>query len=124
MFTNEGVYTGKKQVKTTDIKPGQLHGDSLVFASRLTILGLLPDDESSWSTYHNYLYYTGIDITTKSYGSISGIVDITQQLNNNPRGGIITIKLLNSDLKKTGTTETGFGIDLDDWGKVVIDIPF
>lgn len=124
LFTNEGVYSGKKQVRTTNIKPGQLYGDSLIFASRLTVLGLLPDDDSSWSTYHNYLYYTGIDIITKSYGSISGIIDITEQLNKNPKGGIITIKLNNSDLKKASKDETGFGVELSDWEIVVIDVPF
>lgn len=125
LFTGEEVYTGKKQVQTSDVKPGQIIEDSLVFASRITILGLLPEDnESSWSTYHNYLYYTGIDVTTYTYGSVKGIIDITKQLNDNPKGGIITVRILNSELKKHGNKPAGFGIDIDEWENQVIDIPF
>ena len=125
LFTKEEIYTGKKQVQAFDVKDGQEIADSLVFASRITILGLLPENsESSWGEYHNYLYYTGIDVTTHTYGNISGIIDITKQLNDNPKGGILTVRILNSELKKAGSSGEGFGIEVDRWKEQVIDVPF
>lgn len=125
LFTREPVYTGKKQVSTFEVEEGQVIVDSLVFASRITILDLLPKDSStSWDTYNNYLYYTGIDVLTHTYGTVSGIVDITKQLNDNPKGGIITIRILNSEIKSAagGGSDGGFGIDLNDWMEHHIDI--
>ena len=126
LFTQNEVYTGKKQVQTFDVKPGQQIADSLVFASRITLLGLLPKDESSsWESYQSYLYYSGIDVLTHNYGTVSGIIDITKQLNENPKGGIITVRILNSDLKKAGEEGDGnFGIDVNDWNQHIINIPF
>lgn len=126
LFTQNEVYTGKKQVQTFDVKPGQQIADSLVFASRITLLGLLPkDDTSSWENYQSYLYYTGIDVLTHNYGTVSGIIDITKQLNENPKGGIITVRILNSDLKKGGGENNGgFGINIEEWNRHIIDIPF
>lgn len=117
LFTNEPVYTGNKQISTFDIKPGQMRNDSLLFASRVTILDLLPDEiNSSWSSQIDYLYYTNIDVDTYNYGEVTGTKDITQQLRENPKGGVITVTILNSELKKE-TTEgsNSFGIDLAEW---------
>ena len=118
MFTNTPVYTGNKQISTEDIKPGQFHTpDSLVFASRVTILDLLPDEvNSSWSSQIDFLYYTNIDVDTYNYGEVTGTKDITQQLRENPKGGVITVIILNSELKKeTPEGSGGFGIDLNEW---------
>lgn len=125
MFTNTPVYTGNKQISTFDIKPGQFHGpDSLIFASRVTILDLLPDDvNSSWSSQIDYLYYTNIDVDTYNYGEVTGTKDITKQLRENPKGGIITVEILNSELKKTNSgTSNGFGIDLAEWKEHIFDV--
>ena len=125
MFTNSPVYTGNKQISTFDIKPGQFHTpDSLVFASRVTILDLLPDDvNSSWSSQIDYLYYTNIDVNTYNYGEVTGTKDITKQLRENPKGGIITVTILNSELKKEnpGGSNT-FGIDLNEWKDHMFDV--
>ena len=125
MFTNSPVYTGNKQISTFDIKPGQFHTpDSLVFASRVTILDLLPDEvSSSWQSQIDFLYYTNIDVDTYNYGEVTGTKDITQQLKDNPKGGIITVIILNSELKKQNPTGSGsFGIDLNEWKEHKFDV--
>ena len=124
MFTNKPVYTGNKQISTFDVKPGQMINDTLVFASRVTILDLLPDDvNSSWTSQVEYLYYTNIDVDTYDYGEVTGTKDITQQLRENPKGGIINIIIYNSELKKEkpsgGNT---FGIDLNEWKQHIFDV--
>lgn len=124
LFTEKPDYTGRKQIKTTSVEDGQFIEDSLVFASRITMLDLLPKDaEASWDTYNSYLYYTGIDILTHTYGTVSGIIDITKQLNDNPKGGIITIRILNSEIKAAGGSDDGqIGIDVNEWTDHHIDI--
>lgn len=125
MFTNTPVFTGNKQISTFDIKPGQLQGpDSLVFASRVTILDLLPDNiNSSWTSQVDYLYYTNIDVDTYNYGEVTGTKDITSQLRENPRGGVITVTILNSELKKeTPSGGNGFGIDLSEWREHIYNV--
>ena len=126
MFTNSPVYTGNKQISTFDIKPGQFHSpDSLVFASRVTILDLLPDDvSSSWSSQIDYLYYTNIDVDTYNYGEVTGTKDITKQLRENSRGGVITVIILNSELKKKdpSTESDRFGISLNEWKQHTFDV--
>ena len=125
MFTNTPIYTGDKQISTDDIKPGQFHTpDSLVFASRVTILDLLPDDvNSSWSSQIDFLYYTNIDVDTYNYGEVTGTKDITKQLRENPKGGVITVTILNSELKRSDPSAPGgFGIDLGEWQQHVFDV--
>lgn len=123
LFLNEPIYTGNKQIAAFDIKPGQSRKDSLIFASRVTILDLLPDDEySSWHSQINYLYYTNIDVTTYNYGEVTGTKDITQQLKDNPKGGIITVVILNSELKQKDTGSSSFGIDLNEWQQHAFDV--
>ena len=125
MFTNTPIYTGNKQISTFDIKPGQMHGpDSLVFASRVTILDLLPDNiNSSWSSRIDYLYYTNVDVDTYNYGQVTGTKDITKQLRENPKGGVITIIILNSELKGGGQDPSGsFGIDINEWQQHKFDV--
>ena len=125
MFTNTPVYTGNKQISTFDIKPGQFHTpDSLVFASRVTILDLLPDEvDSSWSSQIDFLYYTNIDVETYNYGEVTGTKDITKQLRENPKGGIITVIILNSELKKDPTGgDNEFGIDINEWQQHKYDV--
>ena len=117
MFNNKPVYTGNKQILSFDIKPGQFQTtDTLVFASRVTILGLLPNDgTSSWSTQTDYLYYVNVDVDTYNYGVVMGTKDITKQLKRNPTGGIITITIRNSELKSVGPESNGFGVDVSEW---------
>lgn len=125
MFTNTPVYTGNKQISTFDIKPGQFHGpDSLIFASRVTILDLLPDEvNSSWTSQIDYLYYTNVDVETYNYGEVTGTKDITKQLRENPKGGVITVIILNSELKKQNPSgKNGFGIDLSEWKEHIFDV--
>ena len=125
MFTNSPVYTGNKQISTFDVKPGQFHTpDTLVFASRVTILDLLPDDvNSSWTSQVDYLYYTNIDVDTYNYGEVTGTKDITKQLRENPKGGIINIMIYNSELKKENPDGSGvFGIDLNEWKEHIYDV--
>lgn len=125
MFTNTPVYTGDKQISTFDIKPGQFYTpDSLVFASRVTILDLLPDEvNSSWNSQIDYLYYTNIDVETHNYGEVTGTKDITQQLRDNPKGGVITVVILNSELKQNSSTGSGdFGIGLNEWQQHKFDV--
>ena len=125
MFTNTPVYTGNKQISTFDIKPGQFHSpDSLIFASRVTILDLLPDEvNSSWSSQIDYLYYTNIDVDTYNYGEVTGTKDITKQLRENPKGGIINVIILNSELKKDNPdSDNTFGIDLNEWKEHIFDV--
>lgn len=126
LFTNTPIYTGDKQISTFDIKPGQFHTpDTLVFASRVTILDLLPDEvNSSWSSQIDYLYYTNIDVETYSYGEVTGTKDITQQLRDNPKGGVITVVILNSELKQKPNpgNSGGFGIDLNEWQQHKFDV--
>ena len=126
LFSCTPKYNGKKQISHFDVHEGQQVVDSLVFAARVTVLDLVPDSEDgSWSTRENYLYYSGIDIMTQTLGSVSGIVDITKQMNENPKGGVLTVRILNSEIKKAaGTDENGFGIDLKDWSEHHIDITF
>lgn len=125
MFTNTPIWTGNKQISTFDIKPGQFHGvDSLVFVSRVTILDLLPDNiNSSWTSQIDYLYYTNIDVDTYDYGEVTGTKDITKQLRENPKGGVITVVILNSELKKeTPAGNNTFGIDLNEWKQHIFDV--
>lgn len=123
MFTNKPVYTGNKQISTFDVKPGQMINDTLVFASRVTILDLLPDDvNSSWTSQIDYLYYTNIDVDTYDYGEVTGTKDITQQLRDNPKGGIINIIIFNSELKKEKPSGNTFGIDLNEWKQHIFDV--
>lgn len=124
LFNCNASYTGRKQIKTTTVEEGQFIADSLVFASRVTLLDILPkDDEASWDSYNSYLFYTGIDIETHTYGTVSGIIDITKQLNSNPKGGIITIRILNSEIKAAGGSGDGqIGIDVNEWYDHHIDI--
>jgi hypothetical protein len=125
LLTGKPEYTGLNQISTMDIKDSQERKDSLLFASRVTILDLLPESEnSSWITQQNYLYYTIVDVNTFNYGTVNGTLDITRQLCDNPKGGVITVKILNSDLKKGGQTSSGFGIDINEWEKHIIDIDF
>lgn len=125
MFTNKPVYTGNKQISTYDVKPGQMINDTLVFVSRVTILDLLPDDvNSSWTSQLDYLYYSNIDVDTYDYGEVTGTKDITQQLRENPKGGIINIIIYNSELKKEKPTEgsNSFGFDLNEWKQHIYDV--
>lgn len=124
LFDNKTYINGNREIVVNDIKPGQVVEDSLVFASRFTTLGLSSDDEgSSWIDTENYLYYTGVNVNTYSYGTVSGLVNITQQMKAHPKGGIITIRILNSDLKK-GAEKISSGIDVDveewEYGEVVV----
>jgi len=124
LFDGKPYANGKREIKVEDIKPGQMIEDSLVFASRFTILDLYPDNEgSSWVDTENYLYYSGVNIDTYSYGSVNGLINITQQMKAHPKGGIITVRILNSDLKKSGE-KIGGGIEVDvqEWqyGEVVV----
>jgi hypothetical protein len=124
LFDNKPYANGKREILVDDIKPGQMVEDSLVFASRFTILDLYPDDEgSSWIDTENYLYYSGVNIDTYSYGNVSGIINITQQMKEHPKGGIITVRINNSDLKKGGQTgQGGIEVDVQEWqyGEVVV----
>lgn len=125
MFTNSPIYTGNKQVSSFDIKPGQFHtSDSLVFASRVTILDLLPDEvDSSWSSQIDFLYYTNIDVSTYNYGEVTGTKDITKQLRESPKGGVITVIILNSELKKGSSGgSSNFGIGIDEWKQHSFDV--
>jgi len=124
LFLNQPIYTGHKQISAFDIKPGQFYTrDTLVFASRVTILDLLPEDEnSSWYSQINYLYYTNIDVNTYNYGEVTGTKDITQQLKENPKGGIINVVILNSELKAGNNHSSSFGIDLNEWQQHTFEI--
>lgn len=117
LFGAKTVFNGRKQISSTDIKPIQNMGDSVVFASRITMLGRQPDtaEDGSWTEYKNNLYFTSMDVLTNSYGTVSGVKDITTQLNENPKGGIITVRIMNSELKTVGTSGSGFGIDVNEW---------
>lgn len=123
MLTDTPAYTGNKQISSSDIKPGQPHSqDSLIFASRITILDLLPNDpNSSWTSQIDYVYYTNVDIDTYNFGEVTGTKDITRQLRENPRGGIITVIILNSELKRS-SEGPGFGISLDEWKEHIFDV--
>ena len=69
------------------------------------------------------MYYTNIDVDTYNYGEVTGTKDITKQLRENPKGGIITVTILNSELKKENPTGgNGFGIDLNEWQQHKYDV--
>ena len=88
----------------------------MLFASRVTILDLLPENgETSWSSIVDYVCFTNINVSTYNYGEVKGTKDITDQLKKNPKGGIITIRILNSELKKSGETGSDFGFDVNKW---------
>lgn len=123
LFNNEAIYTGNKQIESTDILPCQDLGDSLVFASRITIMDLLPDvPNSSWSSQLDFLYYSSVDVSTYNYGEVTGTKDITEELRKNPKGGVITVRILNSELKKGGQSSGLFGIDIGEWRNHVFNI--
>ena len=124
LFTGKSVYTGRNQIEMFDVKDGQMRGDSLIFASRITVLDLLPEEEeSSWTTHENHLYYTTLNVDTFDYGVVTGTKDITKQLNDNPHGGVITVKILNSELKHNSDGgDSDFGIDLDEWMEYKYDV--
>ena len=125
LFTGEPSYTPSKQISTFDVNPGQFYTpDTLVFTSRVTILDLLPDDEnSSWTSHINYYYYTNLDVNTYNYGEVTGTKDITRQLRENPKGGIINIIIYNSELKKENPDGgSGFGIDANEWRDHIYDV--
>ena len=116
LFTNTPIYSGKKEISSTDIKPPQRVADSLIYASRFTILDLGTDDEnSSWSNPNNYMYYCVVNVETNKYGSFNGIINITNQLQSQPKGGIITIKINNSTLRRKEQGNGGFNIDVEGW---------
>lgn len=123
LLKNEPVYTPDKQIEAFDIKPGQERKDSLIFASRVTILDLLPDNpETSWTSEIEYRCFASIDVNTYSYGEVKGTKDITDQLKKNPKGGVITVRIMNSELKQGGESGSGFGVDLGDWNEHEYDI--
>ena len=125
LFTSNPIFTGTKQISSLDIKEGQLHGDSLIFASRITVMDLIPDKEiSSWASHdHDINYLITLNVSTHNYGIISGSRNIRDQLLDNPHGGIITITINNSDLKQSGTSISGgFGINIDNWEEHIYDI--
>lgn len=123
LLKNEPIYTPNKQIEAYDIKPGQQKEDSLIFASRVTILDLLPPDpDGSWTSELEYMCFTNINVDTYNYGEVKGTKDITDQLKKNPKGGIITIRILNSELKTGGESGSGFGIDLGEWEDYKYDI--
>jgi len=124
LFTEKSLYTGRKQISTFDIKEPQIMPDSIVFASRITVLDLLPEREEglAWDEYINHLYYTSIDVQTYSYGIVSGTKDITEQIKENPKGGVITVRIMNSELKAGGESGEGFGISLGEWKEHLIDV--
>ena len=126
LLTSKSIYTGHNQVVAFDVKDGQMFGDSLIFASRITVLDLLPEQEgSSWDTHENYLYYTIMNIDTYNYGMVSGTKDITKQIKQNPYGGVLTVIILNSELKrKDEESEEGFGINLNEWKSHEFEIPY
>jgi len=116
LFTNTPVYTGKKEIRSTDIKPPQVVEDSLIFASKFTILNLGSDDEqSSWETPDNYIYNCLINIETEKSGSFNGIVNITDQLKKQPQGGIITIRINSSTLRRKDQDSGGINVDVEPW---------
>ena len=113
LLTGKAKYTGLIQVSTDDIKEGQLKGNDLLFATRVTVLDVnFEYENSSWNTQLDNRYYTVVNIETHNYGIVTGTIDITRQIKNNPYGGIVTVKIMNSDLKKGGETQAGFGIDI------------
>lgn len=123
LLKNEAVYTDKKQISAYDVKPKQQRPDSVLFASRVTILDLLPENgETSWTSTLDYACLTNIDVSTYNYGEVSGTKDITDQLKKNPKGGIITIRIFNSELKKSGTTGSDFGADVNEWMEHKYDV--
>lgn len=123
LLENKATYTDKKQISTYDIKPKQERKDSVLFASRVTILDLLPaNEETSWSSVVDYMCFTNIDVSTYNYGEVKGTKDITDQLIKNPKGGIITIRILNSELKKSGETGSDFGFDVNKWNNHEYDV--
>lgn len=123
LLKNKPVFTDKKQISVYDIKPKQELKDSVLFASRVTILDLLPsNEETSWTSTVDYMCFTNIDVNTYNYGEVKGTKDITDQLKKNPKGGIITIIILNSELKKSGETGSDFGIDVNNWDPHTYDV--
>lgn len=125
LLTGKALYTGLTQISTTDIKEGQQKGDSLLFASRVIVLDVnFEYENSSWNTQIDNRYYTIVNVNTCNYGNVTGTLDITRQIKNNPKGGIITVRILNSDLKKGGGTHSGFGVDITEWEQHIIDIDF
>lgn len=135
-FTISGISTSKSlitleqynnqlsQVVTKDIKDGQYINSSLVFASRITLLGVNGDSNGSWGNGENNFYYTIVNIPTYNYGDVTGVVDITNQLKSSQKGGIITIRIKNSDLKKGDKSGYGFGVTVQEWREYIQDIPF
>ena len=70
----------------------------------------------------DYVCFTNIDVSTYNYGEVKGTKDITDQLRSNPKGGIITIRIFNSELKKSGTTGSDFGTDVNEWMEHKYDV--
>lgn len=124
IINGEPIDNGLCQVVTQDIKEGQVKGDSLIFASRMTLLDIHQKNTSSWDEDENRLYYTILTIPTKNYGTVTGVVPITNQLKANPKGGIITVAIKNSDIKEAGRTSGGFGVSITEWEEYINDIPF
>ena len=121
LFTNTPVYTGKKEIKSNDVKPPQVVEDSLIFASKFTILDLGTDDEqSSWSNPDNYVYHCLINVETEKSGTLNGIVNITDQLKRQPKGGIITIRINSSTLRRKEQGNGGFNVDVEGWEEEVV----
>lgn len=122
--SGDGYYMGLSQILCDDIKDGKVIDGNLVFASRTTILDIEGDNNSSWGNQENTNYFTAISLETKNFGTLNGAVNITNQITSKPNGGIITIRIKNSDLKKGQTQTEGFGITLSEWEEKIIDIPF
>lgn len=117
LFTENPVYSGKKEITSNDVKPGQMVADSLVFASKFTILDLGTDDESSsWTDAANFTYYCTLTVNTET-DSFTGTVNITDQMKKQSKGGVITVRIKNSALKdKTQPSGGGgFNAEVENW---------
>ena len=46
--------------------------------------------------------------------------DIAEQMKKQPRGGVLVIGGLEVEMSDEPSEEGGFGVDVDDWGEVII----
>lgn len=110
------------QIEAENIHGPQVDGEIYVFASRITTFGTHTEESSSsWYSSDKNRQYLTLKLDCTEYRKISGSIDVTEQFTNQPKGGIITVKVRTSDFNIDGDEGT-FGITLTDWQSTFFDL--
>lgn len=113
MFTN--MTTDKRCcIESHYVKPIQKSDSCYVFAERFVTYGMINDYYSSWGTA-GLTYELGMEFLLSDGTTKKGKVNLGGLLNSKPYGGVLTIRINNSDINTEYSGGGGFDVTVQDW---------